>query len=551
MFGFPRTDFPLTDSAEPAWPGRAATPAFATNGMVASAHPLVTSTALDILRSGGNAVDAAVGAGLVAAVVMPEMCGLGGDLFALVREADSAEVHAVRGSGAAPAAATLERMRSAGDGVSMPSRGPLSVTVPGMIDGYDRLLERFGTLRFADVVPAAVGYAEAHPVSAVRLAYTHRFADLLRQYPSSAQVFLPDGAPHRPGDLLRQPDLAQTLRTLAADGPRAFYEGDVAERMVRGLAEAGGVMSTGDLAEHRSDVTAPLSTTYREHTVYQVPLPSQGLIALEALNIAERFDLGAAGVGSADGVHVLVEAIKLAFADRRAYCQDPAAGPAPVERLLSKQWAKERGARIETRAAQQVAAGPLDESHTTYLCVVDKAGTMISLIQSVAANFGSGIIAGDTGVLLNNRAQGFALDESSPNVFAPGKKPMHTLNCYLIADPSGQPILVGGTPGGDRQPQWNVQVITGLVDAGWDVQQAIEQPKWISSPSADGSGFDLTIEKRAPAEVRDELASRGHRVRPCDDWAIDCAAQVIVRDPATGVLAGGSDPRTEGAVGGY
>lgn len=562
--------FPAAAARPDTWSRRRVTPTLAPNGMVASGHPLATSAGLDVLRAGGNAVDAAVAAGLVCAVVMPEMCGLGGDLFALIgrrvgrdgREETGDrdglatgdgghEVFSVQGSGIAPRSATLDRVRDAGSGTAMPGRGPLSVTVPGMVHAYFTLLGRFGTRTFADLVEPAIGYAEGHPISPTRVSYVESFTDLLRSYPSSAAVFLPDGAVPHPGSVLRQPDLARTLRAIAEGGADTFYGGDIGDRICRALAELGGALSPADLAGQDTEISAPLTTTYRDHTIYQTCLPSQGLIVLEALNIAERFDLAATGVDSAASIHALVEAVKLAFADRHAYCGDPASCASPVERLLSKDWAATRSRQITGHAQQRVPAGSFDRGDTTYLCAVDREGTMVSLIQSVSANFGSGIVAGDTGVVLNNRGSGFTLDPASPNAYAPGKKPIHTLNCYLIADPAGRLVLAGGTPGADRQPQWNVQVIAGLVDDARDAQQAIEQPFWISSPTSGDGPYRLTLERRAGDSVRDQLVQRGHHVDFCGDWDIDSVAQVIARDPGTGVLCAGSDPRTEGQAAGY
>ncbi len=550
MIGFPRPDaqsFP--------WARRRVAPAFSQQGMVASSHPLVTSTGLRTLASGGNAVDAAVASGLVAAVVMPEMCGLGGDLFALVHDpaADGGRgaVGSVQGSGIAPRGATIEAMRKAHGGNRMPPNGPLSITVPGMVHAYFSLLERWGTTPFASLVEPAVDYARGHPISPVLIRYIEKFADLLASLPESAAVFLPDGRPPAPGSVFRQPDLARTLETLASGGPEVFYEGDIAERVSAYLERVGGALRTGDFKDHRTEHATPLSTRYRDHTVYQVPLPSQGLIMLEALNIAEHFDLASLGVGSPAATHVLVEAIRMAFADRHAYCREPAAGPTPVERLLSKDWARQRAGTIGERARTDVPAGEFDAGHTTYLNVVDGNGMMVSLIQSVANNFGSGVVAGDTGIVLNNRAQAFSLDDRHPNVYAPGKKPMHTLNCYLVADAEDRLVVVGGTPGGDRQPQWNVQAVVGLVDAGWDVQQAIEQPMWVSSsPSGAASpdGYELTVEGRFGDDFAQVMRDRGHQLVVDADWGTISGVQIIARDPDSGVLAGGSDPRQEGMV---
>jgi gamma-glutamyltranspeptidase len=551
--------FPRTDAQAFGWSRRRVAPAFAQNGMVASSHPLVATTGLRTLADGGNAVDAAVASGLVASVVMPEMCGLGGDLFALVHDPASAGatgvpvVTSVQGSGIAPRGLSLDAMREARADGRMPGNGPLSVTVPGMVHAYFTLLERWGSRGFGDLVGPAAEYARGHAISPVLVSFIDKFADLLGSYPASAAVFLPDGRSPVPGSVFRQPDLARTLETLATEGAEAFYQGDIADRIAASVAELGGALRVDDLKDHQTEVSAPLTTTYRDHTVYQTQLPSQGLIMLEALNIVEQFDLASMGVGTPAATHVLVEAIRLAFADRHAYLRDPGAGPSPVERLLSKDWARRRAASIGERASTEIPAGAFDDGHTTYLNVVDGNGMMVSLIQSVAANFGSGVVAGDTGVVLNNRGGAFSLDDRHPNVYAPGKKPVHTLNCYLIADDQDRLVIVGGTPGGDRQPQWNLQTIVGLVDAGWDVQQAVDQPLWFSSTPgrAPADGFQLTVEGRVGEEFADTLRGQGHEVVVDGDWSCLSGAQIIARDPETGVLAGGSDPRQEGLALGF
>lgn len=518
---------------------------FGSGGVVATGHPLASSAGLAVLRAGGNAVDAAVAAGLVSAVVLPEMCGLGGDLFAVLHGPTG--THSVQGSGIAPRSLTLDQLRAAG---SARSRGPLSVAVPGMVDAYFTLLSQFGTRSFAELVEPAIAYAEGHPITPERIVYIDRFASLLREYPSSAAVFLPDGRVPLPGEVLRQPDLASTLRLLASGGRDVFYRGEISERIGTSMASIGGALSADDLATQATEITTPISTTYRGHTVYETCLPSQGQIVLEALNILESFDLS---LGSAEAVHLQVEAVKLAFADRHAYAKDPAFGPSPVDELLSKDWAARRAASIGTKASDDLPPGEFDRGDTSYLCVIDGNGTMVSLIQSVAANFGSGIVAGDTGVVLNNRASAFSLDPAHPNVFEPGKKTVHTLNAYLVADPGGTPVLVGGTPGGDRQPQWNVQFLTGLIDGGWDVQQTLEQPTWISSVGSGSArtanGFTLDLEARFGTSVARELEERGHRVTVGPDFTPESSVgQQIARNPTTGILAGGTDPRSEGAV---
>ena len=548
-------------SAAPAAFSRRRTgPSLGTGGMVAAAHPLTVATALDVLRRGGNAVDAAVAGGLTAAVVMPEMCGLGGDLFAIVHPPGQAPL-AVLGSGVAPRAATLEQMRRHGDpsptGVKMPFRGPLSVGTPGMVHAFGALLARFGSRPLAELAEPAIGYAEGFPLTPIGAHFLATSEELLRQYPSSAAVFLPGGEVPQAGSILRQPDLARTLRAIAAQGTQAFYSGDIAQRIGAFMAAQGGALSADDMARHETVLAPPISTTYRGRTVFQTGLPSQGMILLEALNIAERMDGAVLARGDAAAIHLLAEAIKLAYADRLGFALDPTFGNPHLEILLSKAWAERRFAAIDPeRANPTVPAGEMAEGDTTYFCVADGAGMMVSLIQSVSSNFGSGVVAGDTGIVLNNRAgRGFSLEDGHPNIFAPGKKTMNTLNCFSVADASGAPVVVGGTPGGDGQPQWNLQTLVALIDGGLDVQAATEVPRWTVWPGTDPSTlpnpYELQIEARAGDAVLAGLEARGHTLRRFSLWGGGGAAQVIARDPVTGVLAGGSDPRAEGMALGF
>ncbi|MDP9366036.1 MAG: gamma-glutamyltransferase family protein, partial [Chloroflexota bacterium] len=504
MIGFPTTD---QQTNRPAWPRRRPAPVFARNGMVAAAHPLTVAAGLEQLAGGGNAVDAAVAAALTAAVVMPEMCGIGGDLFALVHApaGGSEGTVAVHGSGIAPRGASLAFMREHGEagGTRMPYQGPLSVAVPGMVDACFRLLDRFGSRTFAEVATAAVGHArDGFPLGALGAAAIRENADLFRRFPASAAVFLPDGRSPGVGDVFRQPDLAATLGEIAAGGPDAFYRGGLARRMTRALADAGGVLTADDLADHATDLAPPLSVAYRGHVVQSTGLPSHGLILLEALKIAGQGDVRALGVDSAAGVHLLAESFKRAVADRLAYAVDPAFGDTPVAALFSDDWAGRRFADIDPdRAADEIPAAPLADGDTTYIAVGDGSGGMVSLIVSLSSGFGSGVVAGETGVLLNNRAgRGFTLEDGHPNVYAPGKKTMHTLHCFLVPAPDGTPQLVGGTPGGDGQPQWNLQMLAGLIDAGLDVQAAAELPRWTVWPATDPitlpNPYELRVEER-------------------------------------------------------
>jgi gamma-glutamyltranspeptidase/glutathione hydrolase len=527
--------------------------------MVASAHPLATAAGLRVLAGGGNAVDAAVATALACSVVLPAACGIGGDLFAIVadaRDGASAQPIAFVGSGIAPRNTTIDFMREHGDdgGRVMAQQGPLSPSVPGLVDAVFAMLDRLGTRPFGELAADAIDYAgNGFPISVPGATAIANHAGLLGRYPASAAVFLPGGRPPAPGSLFRQRDLARSIRLIAEGGRDVFYRGALAQRIGDYLTSNGGVLSGDDFADHETIIGPPLATTYRGYHVYQTGLPTQGFLLLEALNIVEHDDVAKLGVDRAGGVHHLAEAMKLAFADRLRYTGDPRFVDSPLATLISKPWATRRHAAGDPdHAAEDVAAGDLRAGDTTYLCAVDGDGMMVSLILSVSAGFGSGVIAGDTGILLNNRAgHCFSLVEGHPNIFAPGKKPMHTLNCYLIAAADGTPVLVGGTPGGDSQPQWNLQTIGALVDAGLDVQAAAEMPRWSVWPGTypievANRPFELRIEDRFGADTLADLAARGHRVVAGGPWTQGGAVQLIARDPDSGALAGGSDPRGEG-----
>jgi gamma-glutamyltranspeptidase len=561
--GFPG---PLDEVTAARCDRRRISPVMAQDGIIAAQHPLVSSTGLRVLAAGGNAVDAAVAAALVGTVVMPARCGIGGDLFAVVASPDSSggsrgERLAFHGSGIAPRGASIEFMREHGQDAPdgrrvMAQRGPLSPSVPGFVDGCFALLERFGTRPFAELAAPAIAYAaDGFPISPAEAKSIVAYSELLHRFPTSAAVFLPDGAAPRPGQILSQSQLARSISLIASGGPDVFYRGEIAKSIASFLVANGGALTEEDFADHDTAVSPPLTTSYRNHTIYETGLPTQGFVVLEALNICERAPIAEMGLRSAHAVHTEVSALGLAFADRRAYAGDPIFGDTPLDTLLSKKWAAERFASIDLQHAASIDAGVIAGGDTTSLCVIDADGLMISLIFTVSAAFGSGVIAGDTGILLTNRAgHCFELEEGHPNIYAPGKRTMHTLNCYLIADQDDVPVLVGGTPGGDYQPQWNIQTITGLIDGGLDVQAAAEQPRWQFQPATypieRGEAFSLTVEDRLGEETIAELEGMGYPILRAGMWGAGGSVQVIARDPETGILAGGSDPRAEGmAVG--
>jgi len=525
------------------------------NGMVATGHPLATAAGLDALRRGGTAMDAAIAAALTTGVVIPAMNGLGGDAFILYYEAKTGKVTAINGSGIAPRRADLEYFLER-NYEKMPFFGPLSVAVPGAVDAYFTAMDRFCRLDRADLFRNAIHYAEqGFPLTQGGSRIIAGSADRLAEYDTSARIFLRDGKAPAPGTMFRQADLARSLRTVEAGGPDVFYRGEIAAAIGAFMQRSGGLLTADDFADHASVVYEPISTDYRGYTVYETSLPSQGMIVLEELNIIANADVRAMGLNSTDAVHLMVEAKKLAFADRLAYAGDPKFVDVPLDAILSQEFARRRFAEIDmAHARAQVNAGLIPEhvGDTTYLCTMDGEGNAVSLITSLSAGFGSQVVAGDTGIMLNNRAgRGFTLEEGHPNVIEGGKRTMHTLNCYLITQ-GGQIRWVGGTPGGDGQPQWNMQVIANLIDYGLNEQEAVEAPRWMSFPGTDPislpNDFVVRIEGRVGAEVVEGLRARGHEVTVLDDWAGGGDAMVIGFDAKSGVISGGADARTESSI---
>ena len=545
-------------SASPPAPGASIAPAeglpnpgtrYGTQGMIASASPAAAAAGMRVLLDGGNAFDAAVATAMVEGLTIPMMCGLGGDMFAVLYDTRGRRVVGINGSGAAPRRATRAYYASRGHR-TMPRAGIHAFSVPGAPQAYWTLHQRFGTLPWARLLEPAIVLAEEGIPVTERLARTFANAQRhLSQTEEGAATFYPNGRPPAAGSRLRRPDLGRTLRTLAAEGAGAFYEGAVGAEIVRAARAHGSLYEAADFAAHETEVYEPIHTTYRGVQVYEPRPVSQGLIVLETLNILEGFDLAASGWCTADTVHLLLEAKKLAFADRMHYAGDPRFVAAPFERLLSKTYAAGRRRALDpARAAAHLPPGLAEEAagDTSQFCVADGQGNAISFIHSLCGGFGSGMVAGASGVVLNNRAgRGFMLEEGHPNVIAGGKKTMHTLTAYLLMR-DGALWGVGGTPGGDSQPQWAVQVITNLIDFGLGPQEAADAPRWISLPGTDESveprPYTVEIESRVGRGVLAELARRGHTVVDVGPWGCRSAVQVILRGP-DGVLAGGSDPR--------
>jgi gamma-glutamyltranspeptidase/glutathione hydrolase len=524
-------------------------------GMICSNSPLAASAGLKILHEGGNAFDAALAVAATEAVTLVPACGLGGDAFILIHEAATGRITGLNSSGVAATGATSDYYRAQGHR-TMPLDGPHAVSVPGAVAAWEEVHRRFCTKPLASLLDSAIGYAEEGfplPPGIARSFASN--APKLAKFPASAAVFLRQGAPPREGEPLANPDLARSLRAVASGGAEEFYRGALARSLVQGLRAAGGLFTEADFAGHQVDVYDPIATTYRGHTVYQTQPPSQGFLLLEMLNLVEGFDLTELGHNSAAAVHLMAEAKKIAYADRNRLAGDPRFVDWPLHELISKAYADvRRGDIFRDRVNPELAAQQTVEvdGDTSYFCAADGAGNCVSWIHSLSNAFGSGYVAEGTGVLFNNRAgRGFSLTPGHPNEIAPGKRTMHTLNCYL-ATRDGRPVIVGGTPGGDFQAQCGIQILTSLIDFAMDPQAAVEAPRWWSFPGTDPATIERDMELRLEAEMPEEtvrgLEAMGHRVARRRPGVYDGKVQLIVRDPARGVLMGASDPRGDGAA---
>ena len=554
------------------------------NGMVSSGHPLASQAGISILQKGGNAVDAALAAAAALNVVEPLMSGIGGDGFVMVYWKDADRIDICNGTGAAPYAATRERYLPGG----IPMKGILSVSVPGLLDSWLCSHAKYGVLSLAEVMSPAIDLASnGFPTSHV-LSQAIASDPLLCSFPTSKAVFTKDGRPLRPGEILRQENLARTFQAIVDGGRDAFYQGDIARSIVKFSEEQGGLLTMKDLGDSHCRWQQPISTTYRGHTVYEAPPNSSGHILLQELNMVEQFDLRAMGCNSPEAIHLMVEAKKLAFADREAYVADPEYLDIPVAGLVSKDYAKERAKLIDPeRAAAEVAAGDPwrhqgvtgqrrgtlattgvsgAEEDTTCFAVVDRWGNAVCQLQSIQSAWGSSLIAGDTGILLNNRMTYWHLEEDHVDCLEPGQRVRHTMNPVMVFRPStsgstngasdgtapGRLAMVCGTPGADTQVQTNMQVITHVLDFGMTVAEAVETPRWRNTHSPTESTFPHTIpnelhmESRFSPETRAELEKRGHTLNVMGPWEASGSEVMIWVDPDNGGLHGASDPRRDG-----
>jgi gamma-glutamyltranspeptidase/glutathione hydrolase len=535
-------------------------PVLARRGMVASSQPLASQAGLSMLMAGGNAADAAVAMAAALNVTEPTSTGIGGDCFALFYSARTRAVTALNGSGRAPAALTLALVQEQGlgSGRELPPYHAHTVTVPGACAGWCDLLERHGSLPLADVLAPAIHLAEeGFPVAPLTAYFWARgAANQLRTAPGGQALTLGGRAP-RPGEVFRNPGLARTFRTVAQGGQEAFYRGEIARGIVRAVQAAGGVMALEDLAAHESTWDEPISLEYRGARVWECPPNGQGVATLLALNVLAGFDLESYPPLSVDRWHLLIEAMRLAFADARRYVADPGFHPAPLAGLLSAEYGAARRALINPlRAIPDVQAGtPLGSSGTVYLCAVDGEGNACSFINSNYMGFGTGIVpagpAGPWGFTLQNRGHNFALDPDHPNVLAPRKRPYHTIIPGLLTRADGSLLGPFGVMGGFMQPQGHLQVVVGLIDDGLDPQRALDRPRFcIESGTAGGA---VALEAGLAVELVAGLEGRGHTLRPGVDGferALFGRGQIIRCEP-DGVLWGGSDPRADGCAMGF
>ena len=526
-----------------------------TFGVVASTHWIASQVGMGVLEKGGNAFDAAVAAGFVLQVVEPHMNGLGGDAVMLIKPAKDARPTVICGQGPAPGKATIAHFRGLGLDL-IPGNGLLAPCVPGAFDAWMLMLRDHGTMTLAEVMAPAIGYArDGFAVTERLAAWTEATAAVLAGSAEAAAIFLPGGTPPRAGQRLRNPDLALTLERIGALGRAGFYEGETAREMARFSREHGGLFTERDLAGQRARWGEPVSTTYRGVTVYETPPPTQGLSVLQMLNLLEPYDLSRFDPLGPDVVHLLVQAKQIAFHDRDRLIADPEFVKVPVARLVSKAYADERRTLMDPARAlpwDRVPSSGSLAGDTVYVCAVDAQGSAASFIQSVYGIYGSGMVAGRTGVVLQNRGAYFSLDPAHPNRLEPGKIPLHTLIASLAF--KGDALWqVFGCMGADGQPQIHVQAYTAMIDFGLDIQQAVQSPRWLSGRFVLGDSRDLlNMEGRFPAATLVELERRGHVLRRWPAWEeLAGHAQGITIDPDTGARLGAADPRSDGAAIGY
>ncbi|MFT4937160.1 MAG: gamma-glutamyltranspeptidase/glutathione hydrolase [Paraglaciecola sp.] len=526
----------------------------AQHGMVATSQPLATQVGLDILKQGGNAIDAAIAANAMLGLVEPTGSGIGGDLFAIVWDAKTKQLYGLNASGRSPLSLSLEHLKLLGLD-KIPSHGPVPVSVPGAVDGWFELQAKFGSLSMSKLLAPAIEYAKnGFPVTELIAYYMQRSVPVLSQFPGFKETYMPNGEAPVKGQIFTNQNLAATYEKIATGGRDAFYKGDIARTISAYMKEQGGFLSYEDLASHTSTWVEPVSSNYKGYDVWELPPNGQGIAALQILNILEQYDVEGMGFGSTEYVHTFVEAKKLAFEDRALYYADPEFNTIPVDWLISKDYAKQRKLLIEPdKAAKRYDTG-INEGDTIYLTTADKEGNMVSLIQSNYRGMGSGMTPTGLGFVLQDRGELFSLKEGHFNSYAPRKRPFHTIiPAFVTRD--GKPWLSFGVMGGGTQPQMHAQIIVNIIDFGMNLQEAGDAPRILHTGSSQPTGELMTdggyisLENGYDPQTRRELVQKGHVLREVSGSF--GGYQAIMRDPKTGVYYGASESRKDGHAAGY
>lgn len=526
----------------------------ATEGMAATSHPLASQVAIDILKAGGNAIDAAIAANATLGLMEPTGCGVGGDLFAIVWSAKDQKLYGLNGSGRSPQGLSLDYFKE-NKFEKIPAFGPLPVSVPGAVDGWFSLHGKFGSMKMKSILAPAINYAEkGFPLTDLIAYYLQLSAKRFKDYPNFKDTYQPDGESLERGQIFKNPYLANTYKQIAKGGRDAFYEGEIAEAIAAFIQAEGGFLSVEDLKNHRSEWVEPMSINYRGFDIWELPPNGQGIAALQILKILEAYDIAGMGFGSVDYIHHFIEAKKLAFEDRAKYYADPAFNELDYQELLSEEYAAKRRALIKQRAARSYDAGKLEQGNTIYMTVADAQGNMVSLIQSNYRGMGSGMVPPKLGFMLQDRGELFSLEEGHYNVYEPGKRPFHTIIPAFISK-DGKPLISFGLMGGAMQPQGHAQVVINMIDFGMNLQEAGDAPRIQHEGSAEPTGGAMTdggrilLESGFDYEVIRGLMRRGHKV----GYSLGSYGgyQAIKRDLETGVYFGASESRKDGMAIGY
>mgnify|MGYP001260192646 FL=1 len=523
------------------------------NGMVATSHPLATQIGLDILKQGGTAIDAAIAANIALGLMEPTGNGIGGDLFAIVWDAKTKKLHGLNASGPAPKNLSIEYFVENGLN-KIPPYGPLPVTVPGAVDGWVKLHERFGKLEFKSLFEPTIEYAKkGFPVTELIAYYLDRSKERFEDYPNFKEVWMKDGKMPAKGEIFKNPQLAKTLEIIAEKGRNGFYEGHVAKAMADFIQSQGGFLTYEDLSSFQSEWTPPVSSNYRGYDVWELPPNGQGIAALQILNILENYDIKKMGLFSSEYIHLFTEAKKLAFADRAKYYADPNFSNIPVNQLISKSYAKERLKLIDLKkASKSDQAGVLESGDTIYLTVADQYGNMISLIQSNYRGMGSGMVPPGLGFMLQDRGELFSLDKNHKNALEGGKRPFHTIIPAFVTK-NGKPFMSFGVMGGATQPQAHAQIIVNMIDFGLNLQEAGDAPRIVHSGSSQPTdeimvdGGTLSLESGFGKEIEDEISSLGHKIK-YQKGIFGGYQAIMLKD---GVYYGASETRKDGQAAGY